>query len=321
MAEEAESGRNDMSLSIGVSCGRENWKTCLMENGQALERNSFVDSVAARAYLEHTCTLYPEPTIVLSSDLSTPFTRLVTVPKTCLEEMIPRHYTSEQRETLQELLIAIGYRNINSYFAPSVRYLSSMPPHRKLMRENLGTANNLCAVAALLKQLRAREAEWSEMNFLCLEVDHNSRSILVVEDGRIVNGMSSVARTEDQLQEASQQAFWEGLKQELAGFVAIHHFEDIVVMGQLKDAFIERFADSYQVYHFPYSQPDYEGFEAASGAAAIAEGLYGQKARAEIVERLQIREAPSSFPPAQTEKLDDESQCRPCENLYDCKPT
>ena len=309
-----------MSLSIGVSCGRENWKTCLMENGRPLELNSFVDSAAARAYLEHTCTLYPEPTIVLSSDLSTPFTRLVAVPKTCLEEMIPRYYTAEQGETLQKLLIAIGYRNINSYFAPSVRYLSSMPPHRKLMRENLGTANNLCAIAALLKQLRAREAAWSEMNFLCLEVAHNSRSILVVEDGRIVNGMSNVARTEDQFQEASQQAFWEGLTQELAGFVAIHHFEDIVVMGQLKDAFIERFADSYQVYHFPYSQPDYEGFEAATGAAAIAEGLYGHNTSAEVVERLQIREAPSSFPPTQVEKLDDESQSRPCENLYDCKP-
>jgi predicted butyrate kinase (DUF1464 family) len=292
-----------------------------MENGQPLELNSFVDSVVARAYLEHTCTLYPEPTIVLSSDLTTPFTRLVAVSNTSLEEMIPRHYTAEQGETLQKLLIAIGYRNINSYFAPSVKYLSSMPPHRKLMRENLGTANNLCAIAALLKQLRARDAAWSEMNFLCLEVDPNFRSILVVEDGRIVNGMSRVARIEDQFQEASQQAFWEGLTQELAGFVAIHHFEDIVVMGQLKDAFIERFADSYQVYLFPYSRPDYEGFEAASGAAAIAGGLYGQNARAEIVERLQIREAPSSFPPAQTEKLDDESQCRPCENLYDCKPT
>ena len=280
-----------MSLSIGVSCGRENWKTCLMEDGQVLELNSFTDSVAARAYLEQTCTLYPEPTIVLSSDLSTPFTRLVAVPKTCLEEMIPRYYTAEQGEALQALLIAIGYRNINSYFAPSVRYLSSMPSHRKLMREELGTANNLCAIAALLKQLRAREAAWSEMNLLCLDVNQNSRSILVVEDGRVVNGMSSVARTEDQSQEAFQQAFWEGLTQELAGLVAIHHFEDIVVMGQLKDAFIERFVDSYQVYLFPYRQADDEGFEAASGAAAIAEGLYGQNADAEIVEWLQIREA------------------------------
>jgi Protein of unknown function (DUF1464) len=290
MVEEAEPGRNGMSLSIGVSCGRENWKTCLMENGQPLEHNTFVDPYDARAYLEHTCTLYPEPTIVVSSDLSTPFTRLVAVPNTCLGGMIPGHYTSEQGETLQKLLIAVGYGNINSYFAPSVKQLSSVPLHRKLMRENLGTANNLCAVAALLTQLRAREAAWSEMKFLCLEVDPNFRSLLVVEDGRIVNGRSSVARIEDQFQEASQQAFWEGLAQELAGFVAIHHFEDIVVMGQLKDAFIERFADSYRVYLFPYSQPGYEGFEAASGAAAIAGGLYGQNAHAEIVERLQIRE-------------------------------
>jgi|SRR3989440_6642179 predicted butyrate kinase (DUF1464 family) len=68
-----------------------------------------------------------------------------------------------------------------------------------------------------------------------------------------------------------------------------------IACSMLKDAFIERFADSYQVYLFPYSQPDYEGFEAASGAAAIAEGLYGQNARAEIVERLQIREANDSL--------------------------
>lgn len=316
-----------MSLSIGVSCGRENWKTCLMENGQPLEHNTFVDCVAARAYLERICTLYPEPTIVVSSDLSTPFTRLAAVPNMGLGEMIPRHYTSEQGEMLYEFLIALGYGNINSYFAPSVKQLSSVPLHRKLMRENLGTANDLCAVAALLAQLRAREAAWSEMRFLCLEVDPDFRSILVVEGGRIVNGMSSVASTDDQLQEASQQAFWEGLAQELAGFVAIHHFEDIVVLGQLKDAFIERFADSYQVYLFPYGKPDFEGFEAASGAAAIAAGLYGQNAHAEIVERLQIRGANNSlkdeagsFPSTQMEKLDDESQCRPRENLYDCKP-
>ena len=68
-----------------------------------------------------------------------------------------------------------------------------------------------------------------------------------------------------------------------------------IACSMLKDAFIERFADSYQVYLFPYSQPDYEGFEAASGAATIAEGLYGQNARAEIVERLQIREVNDSL--------------------------
>lgn len=209
-----------------------------------------------------------------------------------MEEMLLQRYTLEQIHPLLEPLIAIGYSNINSYFAPSVRYLPSMPQYRLLMRKSLGTSNQVCAVASLLSQLRSREAAWSEMNFLCLEVNANFRSILVVEEGHIVNGMSSsMTMSEEQFQQAYEQAFWEGLTQELAGLMAIHHLDDIVVSGQRKDAFIERFADSYQVYLFPYSQPDFEGFEVASGAAVIAEGLYGHNICGEIVERLQIRES------------------------------
>jgi predicted butyrate kinase (DUF1464 family) len=295
MVEDSESGRTAMSVSLGVSYSMGNWKTCLVENGQVLEFYSFVDHVAVRAYLEHTCTLYPEPTIVVSTDLETPFTSLVDISWTRVEDMILQRYTLEQKDRLLELLIAIGYSNINSYFAPSVRYLPTMPQYRLLMRESPGTSNHVCAVASLLSQLRIQEATWSEMNFLCLEVNANLRSILVVEDGQIVNGMSSMTRSEEQFQEAYEQAFWEGLTQDLAGLMAIHHLEDIVVSGQRREAFIERFADSYQVYHFPYIQPDVEGFEAATGAAAIAEGLFGHSIFAEIVERLQIRKSNGSL--------------------------
>jgi predicted butyrate kinase (DUF1464 family) len=284
-----------MSVSLGVSYSMGNWKTCLVENGQVLEFYSFVDHVAVRAYLEHTCTHYPEPTMVVSTDLETPFTSLVNISWTHLEDMILQRYTPEQKDRLLELLIAIRYSNINSYFAPSVRYLPTMPQYRLLMRESPGTSNHVCAVASLLSQLRIQEATWSEMNFLCLEVNANLRSILVVEDGQIVNGMSSMTRSEEQFQEAYEQAFWEGLTQDLAGLMAIHHLEDIVVSGQRKDAFIDRFADSYQVYHFPYIQPDVEGFEAATGAAAIAEGLFGHSIFAEIAERLQIRKSNGSL--------------------------
>lgn len=291
MVEEGESGQRTMSVSLGVSYGMRNGKTCLVENGQVLEFRSFLDPVALRTYLEHTCTLYPEPTIVVSTDLETPFTNLVNISRTCLEDMLLPRYTLEQKDSLLDFLIDIKYSNINSYFAPSVKYLSTLPQYRRLMRESLGTPNHVCAVASLLSQLRAREAAWSEMNFLCLEVNANFRNILVVENGQIVNGISGMMKSEEQFQEVYEQAFWEGMTQELAGLMAIHHLGDIVVSGQRKDAFIERFADNYQVYLFPYSQPDFEGFEAASGAAAIAEGLFGHSTFTEIVEQLQIRES------------------------------
>ena len=289
MVEEGKPGRNAMSVAIGLACDSESWKTCLMENGQILQLNSFADAFVARTYLEHICTLYPEPTIVISADLDTPLIRLVGLSTACLKDILAKKIPSEQKESLSGFLIAMGYANINSYLAPSVKFLSSVPSHRKLMRDDLGSASNLCAVVSLLMQLKAREAVWSEMNFMCLEVNYGYRSILVVEDGRIVNGMMSV-QTGDCDQEAAQEAFWEGLTQELAGLLAVHHFEEIVVTGHLKDAFIERFADVYQVYLFPSMQPEFDGFEVALGAAVIAEGLYGRNAFAEIVERLEIRE-------------------------------
>ncbi len=224
------------------------------------------------------------------------------------------------------LLIAIGNMNLNSYNAPSVKYLPTVSLHRKLMRPHLGASNSLCATAALLYGLRKREAAWPEMRFLCVKVDQDTKSILVVEDGRIVNGISdmpggmgalmngvpgyvnkSFPNEEDgrefKAQElehrgeaknvvhASEQAFWEGLTQELAGLIAIHHLEDVVVTGENKAALIERFADSYQVYLFPYSELDVEGYESALGAAVIAEGLYSPGLTSEVVERLQVREA------------------------------
>ncbi len=289
MVEAAKPGRNVMSVSLGVSCGRQHWQTCLMEKGHVLELNSFVDPGAARTCLEHTCVLYPEPNIVVAAAINTPFTRLVDLSHECFERVVSGN------DALQDFLIAIGYSNVASYVAPSVKFLSSVPLHRKLMREDLGTSDKLCAFAALLLQLRTSEATWPEMNFMFLEVDNDDWSVLIAEDGRVVNGMTSGVKTGKQFEEASKRAYWEGLNQELAGLMAIHHFDEIVVMGRLIDAFIERFADSYQVYLFPYAQAEFQGFEAALGAATVAEGLYGHGIAAEIVGQLQISGAISSF--------------------------
>lgn len=269
-----------MSLSIGIDCGRARWKICLVESGHTVECCAFIDTSSLLNYVEHTCALFPEPTIVVCTGIEAPFTRL--------NEMTFSQNGIRPGGPTDELLIAIGSLNLHSYGVPSVKYLPSVPPYRKVMRASLGTARDVCAAAALLSHLREREAAWTEVRLLCLEVGRNGKSVLVIEDGWIVNGIDGgeAVRSAD-----CEQAYWEGLTQEIAGLMAIHHFEDIVVLGQLKDAFIERFAESYQVYLFPYGQPGLDGYEAAMGAAIIAEGLYGHGPASEVVERLQIREA------------------------------
>ncbi len=288
-----------MALSIGVDCSRGQWRISLRENGLTLQLSSFIDGTSALAYLERTCALYPEPTIVLSTDLSMPLTRLSKLTEQQLNELTA-HLIQQQVE--QHFLYAIKIMSLDSYCLPAIKYLASVPIHRKLGYLNLGAPGDLSVVTTLLYRIREREAAWSEMSFFSLEIGYRSRRIVVVEEGRIVNGIVGVATgdlthlpdgaeyfsDETARGDAADRAFWESLTRELAGLMAVHHLEDIIVMGPRKAAFIERFSDTYQVYYYPQGEPDSEGYEAAIGAGIIAEGLRYPGLAAEVVERLQI---------------------------------
>lgn len=301
-----------MVLSIGIDYNKGTWKTCLMENSHALELRFFNDVPNALAYLQHTCALYPDPIITVASDIST----LSTSPGS-LNEHQPHAISDHQKQyptnDNNEFLTTIGSINFNSYSIPAVRHLPGIPVYRRRNRWDMGTSNKLCAVTSLLYHMRVQEAIWQEMCFLYLDVDRDSRSIIVVEDGCIVNGLGETsgtypyaARKPEQFDSAepsasmeneaiAEQAFWEGLTQDLAGLMAIHHLEDIVVNGFRKDELIKRMGDRYQLYNFPYAEPEYEGFEAAMGAAIIAGGLYHPGLAAEVVERLQLSQMNHRF--------------------------
>ena len=288
-----------MALSIGVDCSRGQWRIGLRENGLTLQLSSFIEGASALAYLERTCALYPEPTIVLSTDLNMPLTRLSKLTDQQLDELTA-HLIPQQAE--QHFLTAISIMSLDSYCLPAIKYLASVPMHRKLGYVNMGAPGDLSVVTTLLYRIREREAAWSEMSFFSLEVGYRSRRIVVVEDGRIVNGIVAIAAgdfahlpdgaayfgDETARSDAAELAFWESLTRELAGLMAVHHLEDIIVMGPRKDAFIERFSDAYQIYHYPQGEPDSAGYEAAIGAGIIAEGLRYPGLAAEVVERLQI---------------------------------
>jgi hypothetical protein len=81
------------------------------------------------------------------------------------------------------------------------------------------------------------------------------------------------------------------LTQELAGLLAVHHSEDIVVLGQQSERLVERLADTYQVYLFPYAHSEREGYESAIGAALLAEGLEQAGSSGAVVDHLQLRQA------------------------------
>ncbi len=289
-----------MALSIGVEYNFENWRTCLMEHGRTLELRSFLDSESAFGYLQYICALYPEPTITLSVGYDLPLTRLNQLTEQQRQAMdhLP------QRNEIQEILLAINSLSLDSYCLPAIRYLSSVPIYRKLKYENTGTTDGLCIIATLLYRMREREMSWSEMEFFYVELGQRGNRIVVIENGRIVNSLcnaesaskchteqrdaAGLFRDELEAKQAFEQAFWEELTQELAGLMAIHHLEDVIIRGQHQDRFAEHFGDTYQVYIFPQDEPDTEEYEGAIGAAIIAEGLRYAGIAAEVVEQLQI---------------------------------
>lgn len=295
-----------MVVNIGVDFSVDDWKTCLMDSGRLLQLNSFSDFPAMLAYVQGICAHYPEPIIAIASDLNTSFAALHSMKAQQFYEVGVDQGNQSWGVQLKDFLITISTMNLRSYCIPAVAYIDSIPAYRKLNRADMGSAGNMSAITTILSRMREREAAWSEMRFLYLEVGHASKSIVVVEDGRIINGIG----TQEHMYRGNwldmreretvvEEAFWEGLTQDLAGLMAIHHFEDIVVREQSaaqedirrKDEVIDRLGEQYQLYTFPAHKSKEEGYDIAIGAALIAEGLANDGPLAEVIERLHIREA------------------------------
>ncbi len=303
-----------MTLHIGIDYQPDQWRVCIIGHNEAPELHTLGTAREVLTAISAVCTRGAIPTLIVSLDVTTPFLSMQSMNDGQLDRLVQRYHPTPMASEVSEVLQELRAMHIHSYCAPSVEYLPTLPAHRRLMRPTLGTANELCALLALLQHMREQEAIWQEMNFLYVNASSTGVCILVIKGGQVVNGIGTVQgssfsaasgylemlETADDLgeqeqrahlQRAFREAFWEGLTQELAGLMAIHHIEDIVVLGQRSGDLVERLAGVYQIYYFPYARTEREGYEAASGAALMAEGLEHTGSAAEVVQHLQIRHA------------------------------
>lgn len=275
-------------ISIGIDYVGTDWKLCLTEDGQATECLSFSDQESVVRWLAHTCALYSEPAIGFSSRLACDFGPVST-----------RLYAPDAfafaSGALPDFLAALSTFSQHSYCLPALHYLPSIPSHRRLLHPTMGAPNSLCSIATLLYRMRQSEASWAEMRFLCLEIGPWNSTISVVQDGLIIDGLGTSPVLQEPLApEIRTQAFWEGLTLDLAGLMAVHHFEDIVISQQpgsaeavvCKEAVLQRLGDLYQFYLYPQSDAAFTGFESAFGAALLVAGFSQAGPMAELATRL-----------------------------------
>jgi predicted butyrate kinase (DUF1464 family) len=79
-------------------------------------------------------------------------------------------------------------------FTPGVLHLETVPPHRKLNRVDLGTADKVCAAAlAIVDQGERRGMECDEVSLILLELGGAFTAGLAVERGQIVDGLGGTS--------------------------------------------------------------------------------------------------------------------------------
>jgi hypothetical protein len=308
-----------MSLSIGIDYGRRSWKLCLLDEAQPPEYHCFASPAELLASLTRLCALFPEPVITLAAGNGLPLERLdrlvseqidaltagydepVFPPSTpaasAVSETLPQTQESPPL-VLASFLETLRSLNLHSYVLPSLAHLPTVPAYRLLLERLPSSPAAVCRVVTLLYRLRQREASWPEMRFLVLEARSASWQLLVVEDGYLTNGVHgkpqdltlpllplAAAPTEGLF----EQAYWEGLLRDLAGLLAIHHLDEVVISGRRSETLATRLGEVYQLYYFPYAPQEPHGFEAALGAALIASGLqHPRSLAAEVVQHLQL---------------------------------
>lgn len=287
-----------MTISLGIDHSISHWRVCLMEDGRVLECVSFEDDSSILGYVEQTCALYPEPIITLSADLHVPLSPL----NMLVEDMLQSNdRKNAYGANFTALLLELNMLNFRNYVLPDIKYLESIPAHRKLYRGALGDPARLCRIATLLYRLRLQDTVWTNMCFLYLEVGCYSSSLTVVKDGSIIDAVGTKAlqvadgvSASDETRPGIVSAFLEMLAQDLAGLLALHHYEDVVLAfddvvsscESLKNALIKRFGDLFQLYLYPAGESAPVLFDAAIGAAILAEGLSRPGLAAEVVEKL-----------------------------------
>jgi predicted butyrate kinase (DUF1464 family) len=143
---------------------------------------------------------------------------------------------------LRHLARLLGGSGLPVVYTPGVIHLNTVPPHRKLNRVDLGTADKLAVAAlAIWDQARRRHHPPSEASFILLELGGAFTAALAVERGAIVDG---VGGTSGPLGWQSG-GMWDGEVAFLAGSVS----KELLFRGGRMDAGVDGLAAYIESAH------------------------------------------------------------------------
>ncbi len=213
-------------------------------------------------------------------------------------------------------------------FLPGVIHLPTVPPHRKINRIDLGTADKLCVAAlALAQRTRKLGIDFPEYDGCVLELGSVFTACMVLNGGQIVDGLGGtsgppgwrgggawdgeLAYLLSPLQKRDlftggaasvsdaalgRRMFREAIAKAVSSLRSLTRFEEVVLSGRLlenePELVEEVAADLSLIVRVVYleSLPGAWVKHTAQGAALLADGLAGGR-YASLVEHLALKEA------------------------------
>jgi len=95
---------------------------------------------------------------------------------------------------MRALVRALAAAKLPVVLTPGVVHLPSVPPHRKINRVDMGTADKLCAaVLGIHSQARRRECAVSDVSFILLELGGAFTAAIAVDRGKVVDGIGGTS--------------------------------------------------------------------------------------------------------------------------------
>lgn len=301
-------------LSLGIDYDGTVWRAAAWDEDREADLRTFAGTVELWDFLDDLISLHPAVPIVLPSGFGVPVTRAEDILDQDIVEMTLQA-GPPVADGLGKFLAEARRRPLRAYCIPAVKLLPSVPPHRKLNRLDLGASDALCAAAWAIHCLEATGRPHAACDFVLLHTRTRATSLLVVREGRIVDGVGATGgpvdparngalaalgsrpgwgagsrRTTDAQSRAmggEQAASWEAIEKESLGLLGFHKLSEVIPSGVRRIEITQVLGQRLPLVQLPVP-PD--GYESALGAALIAAGLTGGPT-APLVERLGLWEA------------------------------
>ena len=304
--------------SLGVDYGTGSWKTALLVESRCPVLRSFTSSDEVRDLIEEMEGGYPDLPIVLPSGFGIPLKRVQDLDDRDLFEIALRREAPSHRG-VSHFLMSLRPSHLNAYCIPAVKLLPSVPIHRKVNRVDMGTSDKVCTAAFIVSRLHGQGGRFEDLDFVALEVGQAFRAILAVRGGKIVDGLGGTGGgmgpqcrgsidgeltylydwdTKESVYHGGARdievryggyghaAFWEALEKDLLMFLSFHELKTILVAGRQKQDVKDRLGHCFRI---EAATDRNEGFEAAIGAAILADGIAGGR-NALLVDHLGLRD-------------------------------